>query len=54
MSQQQPTPVTDDADATAQQLLDRAAVDYTAGQQQRARRANEDRIHGNEPAGLNR
>ena len=31
MSEQQPTPVADDANATAPELLDRAATDYATG-----------------------
>lgn len=43
MTQQQPTPVAEDAHATAQQLLQRAADDYTAAQARRL--AHEDRIN---------
>lgn len=51
MSEQQPTPVTEDADATARQLLNWATVDYARAQARRDRLSQEDRVRGNEPGG---
>jgi hypothetical protein len=47
-AQQQPTPVADNANATAPELLDRAAVDYRNAHPQRTR---EDNVNGNEIGG---
>jgi hypothetical protein len=47
-AQQQPTPVADDAQATAPELLDRAAVDYRNAHPQRTR---EDNGNGNKNGG---
>ncbi|MGW5477670.1 hypothetical protein [Streptomyces sp. NPDC004008] len=48
---EQPTPVADDAQATAPTLLTRAAVDYAAAQDHRDQLSHEDRVHGNETGG---
>ncbi|MEU6649490.1 hypothetical protein ABZ904_08585 [Streptomyces sp. NPDC046900] len=45
---EQPTPVADDAHATAPELLGRAAVDYADAQHRREQLSGEDRVHGNE------
>lgn len=47
----QPTPVVDDAHATAPELLARAAQDYATAEARRKKLAHEDRVHGNEPGG---
>jgi hypothetical protein len=48
---QQPTPVTDDAHATAPQLHACANLDYTTAQDRRDQLSGEDRVHGNETGG---
>jgi len=47
----QPTPISEDDGATADQLLERAAVDYAHAQARRAQLTGEDRVHGNEAGG---
>lgn len=48
---EQPTPVADDAHATAPELLALAAVDYANAQAHRQELDHEDRVHGNETRG---
>jgi hypothetical protein len=45
------TPVTEDAHASASQLLARAARDYSTAQARRDRQSREDRVHGNSGGG---
>ena len=45
---QPPTPVTDDAQATAPELLARATADYIDAQDRRDDLSHEDRVHGHE------
>ncbi|MFE1849885.1 hypothetical protein [Streptomyces sp. NPDC059489] len=47
----QPTPISEDTNATADQLLERAAVDYAHAQARRSKLTGEDRVHGMEPGG---
>lgn len=51
MSEQQTTPVTADATATAPQLIARAADDYADAQARRQQRATEDRVNGQQTGG---
>ena len=48
---EQPSPVTADVNATASQLLARAAVDYRNAQTRRTQLSREDRVHGNQTGG---
>lgn len=50
-SNQQPTPVTEDAHATAGELLARAARDYSNAQTRRDRISHEDRVNGQQHGG---
>lgn len=48
---EQPTPVTEDIDAPAPVLLDRAAAEYADAQTRRQQLSREDRVHGNQTGG---
>jgi len=50
-SPEQPTPVTEDAHATAPQLIACANLDYTTAQQVRDQTSGEDRINGMQAGG---
>ena len=49
---EQPTPVADDATATAPQLLARARADYATAEDRHEQLSHEDRVHGNETGGV--